>query len=42
MSVYGGKCLQHPLLSYTQEELENKMHKNSRALETKAIGHHVQ
>ena len=23
MSVYGGKCLQHPPLSYTQEELDN-------------------
>ena len=23
MSVYGGKCLQHPPLSYTHEDLEN-------------------
>ena len=42
MSVYGGKCLQHPPLSYTQEELEKKKNKNARAPETKAIGHPVQ
>ena len=43
MSVYGGKCLQHPPLSYTQEELENiKWIKNARAPTTKAIGHPVQ
>ena len=31
-----------PPLSYTQEELENKIHKNARAPTTKAIGHPVQ
>ena len=40
--MYDGKCLQHPPLSYTQEELENKMHKNARAPTTKAIGHTIQ
>ena len=40
--MYGGKCLQHPPLSYTQEELENKKHKNARAPATKAIAHPVQ
>ena len=40
--MYDGKCLQHPTLSYTQEELENIYAKNDKALETKAIGHPVQ